>query len=404
MKACTDCMLKSLLDNEAIGFAESAMMPSQQAREMLGLPQEELLDQLRQRVTQIDKRLCERVDALRSGDAAIGLWMLCSHDAEYPEPFLHVKPPPAMLYGIGRQEIFTEMANHPGVALVGARRATAYGRDVAFELGRDLAAAGMTVVSGMALGVDGAAHRGALQSGGRTIAVLAGGPERPYPRSHARLHEQIAVEGAIVSERPPGSRAQRWGFPARNRLIAALSVKTVVIEGTESSGAMHTVDFAEQLGQTVAAVPGPVTSPLSAGPNALIAEQNGGLVRNASDVLDQIYSVGSQLDFDDLDEKTEPDVTGKTPERVAQPQPHPPLPRPPSATDSLPHPQADVFLRIRCGDGLPAAISANLPQMEPRRIFTVLGELELAGHVERDQTGAYRVTEPDRKRVRRATR
>lgn len=401
-------MLKSLLDNEAIGFAESAMMPSQQAREMLGLPQDELLDRLRQRVTQIDERLGERVDALRNGDAAIGLWMLCSHDEEYPEPFFHIDPPPAVLYGIGRQEIFTALPNHPGVALVGARRATAYGRDVAFQLGRDLAAAGMTVVSGMALGVDGAAHRGALQSGGRTIAVLAGGPERPYPRSHARLHEQIAAEGAIVSERPPGSRAQRWGFPARNRLIAALAVKTVVVEGTEASGAMHTVDFAEQLGQTVAAVPGPVTSPLSAGPNALIAEQDGGLVRNASDVLDGIYSVGSQLKFDETDETdgteemSETDDVDETPERPAPLDPSPP--RPPAATDSLPYPQADVFVRIRCGDGVPAAIAANLPQMELRRIVTALGELELAGHVERDQSGAYRVAEPVSKRVRRATR
>lgn len=383
MKACSECLLKSLLDNEAVGFAEKALMPAEQARQLMALPQVELLERLRGTISRIDERLSARIDALRNGDVADGLWMTCAHDRDFPARFKNLQQQPAVVYGVGSTERLTSVKKHHGVAVVGARRASAYGRDVAYQLGRDLAAAGMTVVSGMALGIDGTAHRGALQVGGRTIAVLAGGPERPYPHSHRRLYEQIVAEGAVISERPPGSRAQRWGFPARNRLIAALAVKTVVVEGTENSGAMHTVRFAEELGQSAAAVPGPVTSPLSAGTNKLLYDQSGGLVRDARDVLDQIFFSGEQLSLDGIAQSPPP---------------------PPPVTASLPSPLCDVFERVRSGDGTPQTIAAGVPLLEPREIAIALGELELAGHIERDERGAYRTASATRHGVERVTR
>lgn len=384
MKSCADCLTRSLLTSEAIGIAESSRVPVDAVRELLKLPAEQAHSRLQEITPEGGRWLQAQVDELRSGRAVQGLWMMCRHSDHYPDAFAAIGPPPIVLYGLGLQSILKEMSDHPGIAVVGARRATAYGREVAYQFGRDLAAAGMTVVSGMALGVDGAAHRGALQIGGRSVAVLAGGPECPYPRSHTELHRQLIAQGAVVSERPPGSRAQRWGFPARNRLIAALSVKTVVVEGRLNSGAMHTVDFAEQLGQTVAAVPGPVTSALSDGPNHIIAEQNGGFVRSARDVLDEIYVAGAHDGR--LAAQAKPAVPDKPPTGSNKQ-------RPEILARSLEAPLSDVYERVRLGDGVAPVIAANLPSIPPRRVITALGELELAGHIERNDSGGYRPAE-----------
>jgi DNA processing protein len=155
---------------------------------------------------------------------------------------------------------------------------------------RGLAAAGVTVVSGMALGVDSAAHAGALEAGGRTVAVLAGGADVPYPASKRALHARIAELGCVVSELPPGLGPHRWAFPARNRLIAALAHMTVVVEAAERSGSLITAEFAADLGREVGAVPGPVTTWRSAGANALLRD-GATLVRDARDVLDAVLGV-----------------------------------------------------------------------------------------------------------------
>ena len=136
----------------------------------------------------------------------------------------------------------------PGVAVVGARSCSAYGAQVARTLARELASAGLVVVSGLARGVDGEAHRGALEGGGRTVAVLGCGIDRDYPRSHAELARRIVASGAVVSEYPPGVEPAPWRFPARNRIIAGLSLATVVVEARERSGALITADFALELG------------------------------------------------------------------------------------------------------------------------------------------------------------
>lgn len=160
----------------------------------------------------------------------------------------------------------------PVVAIVGTRDATPYGERIARELAAALARAGACIISGLARGVDACAHRAALDSGGRTAAVLGTGVDVPYPVGHRALHARIAGHGLLLSERPPGSRAIRGCFPRRNRLIAALARLTIVVEAGHTSGALNTARHALELGRDVAAVPGPIDSPTSAGANLLLRD------------------------------------------------------------------------------------------------------------------------------------
>jgi DNA processing protein len=229
--------------------------------------------------------------------AAAGLVAVCRCDAGYPERLRALADPPAVLHIAGRPEALEQS---DCVAIVGARRGTSYGLEVARSLGRGLTVAGVPVVSGMAIGVDSAAHIGALEHtandarepGARPcavpVAVLAGGADRPYPASSRRIHARLIEHGCVVSELPPGFTAFRWCFVARNRLIAGLAELTVVVEATERSGSLTTADFAEQLGRPVGAVPGPVTSRFSSGTNGLLAA-GAGVVRNTRDVLDALF-------------------------------------------------------------------------------------------------------------------
>jgi DNA processing protein len=223
---------------------------------------------------------------------------VCPGDEAYPDQLLDLPDPPAGLFILGR----TPASAPPGVAIVGARRCSTYGREVAEDLGRGLAAAGLTVVSGAALGIDAAAHRGALSSDGvpwsagepdprseaagfPTMAVLGSGIDLFHPSTNRALITRVAAAGAVVSEYPPGTPAEPWRFPARNRLVAALSRGVVIVEGAPGSGSMITAEFALELGREVFAVPGPVTSPLAAVPNQLIRE-GAALARGAEDVLE----------------------------------------------------------------------------------------------------------------------
>ena len=180
------------------------------------------------------------------------------------------------------------------MTIVGARRAGAYGREVAYELGRTLAAAGIVVVSGMAMGIDSAAHEGALAGGGPTVAVLGPGAERAYPRSARGLYGRIRGNGAVVSELPAGTPTFRWMFPARNRLMAAFADVTVVVEAAERSGSLITAEMAVEAGRTVGAVPGPVNSWRSSGTNRLLAD-GAAVIRDARDVLDQLLGPGASI-------------------------------------------------------------------------------------------------------------
>ncbi len=179
----------------------------------------------------------------------------------------------------------------PTVAIVGARACSSYGRHIAHQLAAEFAAAGVTVVSGLARGVDAAAHRASLDACGLTIAVLGCGIDRDYPAAHAELARRIAGSGAVVSEYEPRVEPAPWRFPARNRIIAALADVVVVVEARERSGALITVDFAIEIGRPIYAVPGETTSALSIGPNQLIRDGHATLIRGAADVLADLEPV-----------------------------------------------------------------------------------------------------------------
>jgi DNA processing protein len=179
---------------------------------------------------------------------------------------IHDPPPGLFVRGTGAAEMLTRTA----VAIVGARSCSPYGSQVARTCGRELAAAGLVVISGLARGIDGEAHRGALEAGGLTVAVLGCGVDRDYPASHRELAARISERGLLVSEYAPGVEPAPWRFPARNRIVAGLARATVVVEARERSGALITADFALEQGREVFAVPGEITSSLSAGTNALL--------------------------------------------------------------------------------------------------------------------------------------
>jgi DNA processing protein len=188
--------------------------------------------------------------------------------SELPPLLRAIHDPPERLFVRGSAD--PDLLSRPAVAVVGARACSPYGAQVARMLGRDLAAAGVVVVSGLARGVDGEAHRGALESDGHTVAVLGCGIDRDYPAAHAGLARAIADRSLIVSEYEPGVPPNPYRFPARNRIVAGLCAATVVVEAREKSGALITADFALDEGREVFAVPGEITSRLSDGTNALL--------------------------------------------------------------------------------------------------------------------------------------
>ena len=190
-------------------------------------------------------------------------------ESRYPALLRHIPDPPARLWIRGEAEL--ELLERPALAIVGARACSGYGRTVARLLATEAAGAGAVVVSGMARGIDGEAHRGALAVHGTTVAVLGCGVDRDYPAAHAELARAIVAGGGLlVSEYEPGVEPAPWRFPARNRIIAGLSRATVVVEARERSGALITADFALEDGREVLAVPGEITSVLSHGTNALL--------------------------------------------------------------------------------------------------------------------------------------
>lgn len=204
------------------------------------------------------------------------------HPGHEAWPFGEDPDPPILAFVRGSVDLFER---RPSVAIVGTRRCTSVGRSVADAIGRDLAEAGVTVVSGLALGVDAAAHRGALSVAGPVVGVVASGLDVVYPASNGTLWEAVAADGLLLSEVPMGHRPTKWRFPARNRLIAALSDAIVVVESHAKGGALSTVDEAQERGVSVLVVPGSTRSPASDGTNALLVD-GGTPVRGAADVLD----------------------------------------------------------------------------------------------------------------------
>jgi DNA processing protein len=229
----------------------------------------------------------DRTHSTALGGAAIGEALhrlggrlIAVHDPEYPAALLDLRDPPAGLFvrGRGLDEL------EPRVSIVGARNCSPSGREFALVLGRGLARASVCVVSGGARGIDASAHEGALGEGGPTVAVLGCGLDVAYPPQNAELLDRVASSGALITEYPPGTKAEPFRFPARNRIVAAMSRGVVVVEGAQGSGSMITADHALEIGREVFAVPGPVTSELSAVPLSLIRD-GATLIRGADDLL-----------------------------------------------------------------------------------------------------------------------
>jgi DNA processing protein len=295
MTACDGCLRRTALVASLAGHIERARRDHRHIAQLLTLGDDALLAALAGSRRAELERVHEAfdADATRGRIAAARLVAVCRHDAGYPESLLQTPDAPAVLHLAGDPSRLSALADgeSPAVAIVGSRRAGRDGLEVAHALGRGLAAAGVCVVSGMALGIDSAAHAGALEVGGPTITVLAGGADVPYPPSKRELYRAIVATQAAISEMPPGFQPYRWCFPARNRTIAGLASLTIVVEATERSGSLITAELAQDLGRAVGAVPGPVTAPRSAGSNALL--RDGALViRHAQDALDEALGIG----------------------------------------------------------------------------------------------------------------
>ena len=219
-------------------------------------------------------------DVLERGLQTCGARMVAWGDDEYPPGLIDLEDPPAVLYVRGRDL----RSLQPAVAIVGSRNCSPLGREIATDLGRGLAAVGVCVVSGAARGIDSASHRGTLDAAGTTVAVLGSGIDVLYPPGSRRLLHEVEAAGAVVSEYPPALNAEPWRFPARNRIVAGLARALVVVEGAGRSGSMITVEHALDLGREVFAVSGPVTSPLSEVPLAMIRD-GATMIRGADDLL-----------------------------------------------------------------------------------------------------------------------
>ncbi len=355
-RACASCLARAWLLGRLAGHLERVRG---QLDAVLALGPDELIDAVGGDRRPAIRAQLERFDADRAREQAgsAGLEAICRCDPDYPSRLLALEQPPSVLHIAGGWERFLKLVDEDPVAIVGARRASSYGLDVARSLGRGLGAAAVTVLSGMAMGVDSAAHAGALTAGGATVAVLPAGAERPYPPAKRGLYRQICQSGAAISELPPGSDVWRWMFPARNRLIAALAAMTIVVEAGERSGSLVTAAVAHRLGRLVGAVPGRITASLAVGPNGVLAG-GGHVVRGPQDVLDHLFGHG---------------VRTVTVDRRAPPEPG--LQR--------------LLAAIADGNDTPAAL--HQAGLHPREGLAALASLELDGYVRREPGGRFSV-------------
>jgi DNA processing protein len=360
MTACDACLRRTALITLLAPHVERARRDRRKLCEVLALPDDRLIAALAGERRAAIQRAHDAFDpgAARERLEATSMRAVCRHHADYPARLLEAGDAPAVLHIAGDVERLKALGDRdtPAVAVVGARRAGADGLQVARGLGRGLAAAGVSVISGMALGIDAAAHTGALDAGGPTITVLAGGADVPYPQSKRALHRELVRTQAAVSEMPPGFRPFRWCFPARNRTIAGLASMTIVVEATERSGSLITADLAQELGRAVGAVPGPVTAPRCAGSNALL--RDGALViRDAQDALDEVLGIGVATA-----------LIGRRPDELA--------------------PALRALLR-RVEDGRDTVSSLAISPAEAQHALAGLAELELLGFLRRGPGGHY---------------
>jgi DNA processing protein len=292
--SCQPCLRRAfLIAHLAPRIAGLLGGRERRASGLLALPEHDLLAAAAGRGVEAAIAFLDGLDADGERDrlAAGGFSALCTHAATYPPLLRELPDPPAVLFAAGRPEAFDVLREEPAVAVVGTRQASPYGTEVAYAIGRGLGASGVPVVSGLALGIDGTAHRGCIDGRGVPVAVVACGPDVVYPRRHRGLHRRVCEEGLVLSELPPGMEPYRWSFPARNRIMAGLARLTLVVEAADPSGSLITADFAKDLGRCVAAVPGRVTSHVAQGTNSLLKE-GAAAITGTDDVLDELFGVG----------------------------------------------------------------------------------------------------------------
>jgi DNA processing protein len=363
--ACPDCLRRAWLIGDLAGHIEKAVdnRAGSRAHELLALADDQLAEAmagsragefLASAARRNPRRLQEEISGARA-------WASCRHDGLYPGAVRGLGDPPAVLFGRGDPERLAGLAAERMVTIVGSRRASSYGREMATTLGRELSSAGLDVVSGMAIGIDSCAHGGALEAGGLTVAVLGCGVDVPYPPRHIRLYEEIVSRGLVIGELPPGTTARRWTFPARNRIMAALSEMTVVVEARERSGSLITAEMAHDLDREVGAVPGRVGSSPAAGTNALLRD-GASVIRGAEDVLDSMVGVGFE------------------PARSR-------APRGPAL-----EPELARVLSLVEGGSTSADALARASGLGPGPLAAALVQLELAGYLRSDSAGRYERT------------
>jgi DNA processing protein len=356
MRACDDCLRRAhLIGLVSARIAGLLDRPGARAPGLLALSDSDLIAAV------AGERAGEVRAELRGFDPAaerarldaLSVAAACPHGDGYPARLRDLTDPPAALFCTSERPL----TGDPVVAIVGTRAASPYGLEVAHALGRGLGAAGVPVVSGLALGVDAAAHRGCLDAGGHTIAVLAGGVDVPYPRRHTGLHGRITAEGAVVSEMPPGQRPYRWSFPARNRIMAGLADMAVVVEAADPSGSLITAEFARDIGRAVGAVPGRITARTAAGVNSLL--RDGAIpVTGVQDVLDELFGAGVRR------------APGAAPPR-----------------EPVERRLRDVLRAIEAGS--PPGEIATATGLPPGEVRGVLARLESMGLVSRTGLGSY---------------
>jgi DNA processing protein len=274
--------MQNLLDY--FGDVESAWQGSPQSLHEAGLSSK-LTEQLVQHRKQVD------LDTIWESIQAQGIKVLTWMDEDYPRRLKEIDQSPPVLYLLGEMKTDDDWA----VAIVGTRRVTAYGRQVTEEIATSLAQSGLTIISGLARGVDSIAHLAALNAGGRTMAVLGNGVDIIYPAEHRHLTEKIIEAGALISDYPPGTAPEAVNFPPRNRIISGLSLAVIIVEAGEKSGALITANFAAEQGRDVFAVPGNINAPQSVGTNRLI-QQGAHPYLSVQDLIDNLnlHMVGEQ--------------------------------------------------------------------------------------------------------------
>ncbi len=363
---CDACLRRGFLVGRlATRMADLLERRSERVAEVLALADSDLIASVAGKDANAIRNYVESFDigAARGSLEDAGVRALCRHQLAYPPQLAALADAPAVLFVKGAGDVSALLGDEI-VAVVGTRRPSPYGRAMAHELGRGLAAVGLRVVSGLALGIDAEAHRGCLEGAGTPIAVLACGPDVIYPKTNCAVYGRVLEHGLVVSELPPGWRPFKWAFPARNRIMAGLAAMTVVVEAAQPSGSLITSTFASQFGRAVGAVPGQVTSRLAAGPNGLVAD-GARLVTGAVDVVEELFGVEAGLRIVAARGEAAPDGSRIGLEPVAR----------------------RLLDAVEAGHDIDAiCLEAGLPA---RTVRAGLARLEASGHLRRNGLGSY---------------